>query len=227
MGFSSRHAKFLGRAAGDPESAPAFGKIRRLRLVHESYREIGDRRERRTPPPLGPEAGSGRGRFSPVFRDSRLASLSSPPESAFEPIRRIGGTTGWYYADWLWRLRGWMDLMVGGTGLRRGRRHPEHIQVGDAVDCWRVEAFEPNQRLLLALEMRMPGRGWLEFEVNGNGSGSTIRLTATYDSGGPLGYLYWHLTYPFHERLFTGMLRGISAAAGSHAEGREAVSQAG
>ena len=195
-----------------------------MRLVHESYREIGDRRERRSAPPLpGPEVSGGRGRFSPVFRDSRLVSLSSPPESAFEPICRIGGTTGWYYGDWLWRLRGWMDSMVGGIGMRRGRRHPEQIQVGDAVDCWRVEAFEPHHRLLLALEMRMPGRGWLEFEVNGNGSGSTIRLTATYDSGGLLGCLYWYLTYPFHERLFTGMLRGIGAATRSLAEVREAV----
>lgn len=198
-----------------------------MRLVHESYREIGDRHERGTPPPPGPVAGGGRGRFSPVFRDSRLASLSSPPERAFEPIRRIGGTTGWYYANWLWRVRGWMDLMVGGIGWRRGRRDPEQIQVGDAVDCWRVEAFEPHHRLLLALEMRIPGRGWLEFEVNGNGSGSTVRLTATYDSGGPLGCLYWYLTYPFHERLFTGMLRGISAATRSVAEGREAVSEGG
>jgi len=198
-----------------------------MRFVHESYREIDDRHERRTPPPLGPEAGGGRGRFSPVFRDSRLASLPSPPESAFEPIRRIGGTAGWYYANWLWRLRGWMDSMVGGIGLRRGRRDPEQIQVGDAVDCWRVEAFEPHHRLLLALEMRIPGRGWLEFEVNGNGESSTVRLTATYDSGGPLGCLYWYLMYPFHERLFTGMLRGISAATRSLAEGREAVSQGG
>lgn len=156
-----------------------------------------------------------------------MATTNLPAEQAFGPIRRIGGETGWYYANWLWRLRGWMDLMVGGVGLRRGRRDPEHIEVGDTVDCWRVEAYDPPRRLRLALEMKVPGRGWLEFEVNGNGTASTIRMTATYETGGLLGYIYWRLLYPFHEVLFTGMLRGISAASCSGAGERIAVSREG
>src|SRR5581483_4475353 len=97
--------------------------------------------------------------------DARSVRVSFPPAAAFAPIRRIGGATGWYFADWLWSLRGWLDLLVGGAGMRRGRPDPERLRVGDTLDCWRVEAFEPDRRLLLTAEMRLPGRAWLEFEV--------------------------------------------------------------
>jgi hypothetical protein len=136
-----------------------------------------------------------------------------PPEVAFGPIRRIGGATGWYYADWLWRLRGAMDLVVGGVGLRRGRRDPDTLRVGDTVDCWRVEALEPNRRLRLAAEMKLPGRAWLEFEVSGDSGGSTIRQTASFDPLGLLGRAYWYSVYPLHQFVFDGMLRNIAAAA--------------
>lgn len=100
------------------------------------------------------------------------------------PIQRIGGATGWYYGDWLWRLRGFLDLLVGGVGVRRERRHPERLRVGDALDFWRVEAFEPARRLRLHAEMKVPGRAWLQFEVDGDEDRSTIRQTAVFDRRG-------------------------------------------
>ncbi len=141
--------------------------------------------------------------------DSREARVSLPPDSAFRPIRRIGGKNGWYAAHFLWRLRGFLDLLIGGVGLRRGRRDPENLAVGDVVDWWRVDAYEPNPRLRLLEEMKLPGRAWLEFEVEGNGSESVIRQTAVFYPLGLAGLLYWYLLYPLHRWVFKGMLRGI------------------
>lgn len=147
--------------------------------------------------------------------DSRVVSVNVGADAAFQPIRRIGGRTGWYYANWLWRLRALLDAMVGGVGLRRGRRQPDELGVGDTVDVWRVEAFEANRRLRLAAEMKLPGRAWLEFEVEGAGVGSTIRQTAIFDPRGIAGRVYWYGLYPIHLLVFAGMLRGIARAAES------------
>jgi hypothetical protein len=106
--------------------------------------------------------------------------------------------------------------MAGGVGRGRGRRHPDELRVGDTVDCWRVEAFEPHRRLRLAAQMKLPGRAWLEFEVTGDCSGSTIRQTATFDAAGLLGRAYWYCVYPLHEFVFEGMLRSIAARGGDH-----------
>jgi tryptophan-rich sensory protein/uncharacterized protein YbjT (DUF2867 family) len=152
-------------------------------------------------------------RFGTRFVDSREIETSVPVECAFAPIERIGGQTGWYYGNWLWRVRGWLDLLVGGVGLRRGRRDLVELQVGDAVDCWRVEAFEPNRRLRLAAEMKLPGRAWLEFEVTPTPTGSRIRQTAEFDPVGLTGLAYWYSIYPLHELVFGGMLSGIASAA--------------
>ncbi len=157
----------------------------------------------------------GGARFGSRLVDSRAISVDLPSEQAFAPIRRIGGRTGWYYGDWLWSLRGFLDLLVGGIGLRRGRRDPIELKVGDTVDCWRVEAYEPNRRLRLVAEMRLPGRAWLEFEVEPTATGSHIRQTAEFDPVGLAGLSYWYLVYPLHQMVFAGMLRGI-AAAGRH-----------
>ena len=130
-------------------------------------------------------------------------------------MRRIGGAAGWYFGDFLWRLRGFLDLLVGGPGLRRGRRDPEHLAPGDALDFWRVEAFEPDRLLRLSAEMRLPGRAWLQFEVEGeeDGKGSVIRQTAIFDPLGISGRLYWYAVWPLHAAVFAGMLRGIARAA--------------
>ncbi|MGP0594256.1 DUF2867 domain-containing protein [Nitrospira sp. T9] len=137
--------------------------------------------------------------------------VSTP--DAFRPIQRIGGRTGWYFADWLWTLRGWLDLLVGGVGLRRGRRNPEELRVGDVVDWWRVEANEPGVRLRLCAEMKLPGRAWLEFLVEPHGAGSKITQTASFDPIGLSGLLYWYGIWPVHELVFRGMIRGIARAA--------------
>lgn len=144
--------------------------------------------------------------------DSRTAVVPGSPASAFTAIRRIGGKTGWYWGNWLWRLRGLIDRLVGGVGMRRGRLDPEHLQVGDVVDCWRVEALEHDRRLRLVAEMKLPGRAWLEFEVTGDHDGATIRQTAIFDPAGLSGLAYWYLSYPFHWLIFSGMLRGICDA---------------
>jgi uncharacterized protein YbjT (DUF2867 family) len=151
-------------------------------------------------------------RFGTRIVDSRVAQVARPPALAFKPIRQIGGTRGWYYANWLWQLRGWLDLLVGGAGLRRGRRDPAWLVAGDTVDFWRVEAFEPDRRLRLMAEMRLPGRAWLEFEVTGDATSAHIRQTAIFDPVGVGGRLYWYALYPLHRMIFAGMLRGIVRA---------------
>jgi len=151
-------------------------------------------------------------RFGTRLVDSRLAQVQQPPALVFRAIRTIGGATGWYYANWLWRLRGFLDLLVGGVGLRRGRRHPAWLVPGDTVDFWRVEAFEPDRRLRLIAEMKLPGRAWLEFEVEGNATTSQIRQTAIFDPLGLWGWLYWYALYPLHSLIFAGMLRHMARA---------------
>jgi hypothetical protein len=135
------------------------------------------------------------------------------PEKAFVAIERIGGDTGWYYANWLWRIRGVLDLLVGGVGLRRGRRDPEHLRAGDPLDFWRVERIERGKLLSLQAEMKLPGRAWLQFEVEATGEGSEIRQTAIFDPLGLLGRLYWFALLPIHELIFGGMIRRIAKAA--------------
>ena len=148
--------------------------------------------------------------FGSRLVDSRTVQLNIPPTLTFKPIQRIGGDTGWYAWNWLWRLRGFLDLLVGGVGMRRGRAHFEILRVGDTVDFWRVEEHDPNHFLRLAAEMKLPGRAWLEFEVTGDDFSSTIRQTATFDPVGLLGLIYWYALYPLHQLVFAGMLRGIA-----------------
>jgi uncharacterized protein YbjT (DUF2867 family) len=158
--------------------------------------------------------------FGNRILDSRSATVAVPPEQAFAPIRRIGGARGWYYANFLWTVRGWIDLICGGVGKRRARRDPEHLRVGDVLDWWRVEKYEANHCLRLAAEMKVPGRAWLEFEVEPSGSGSMIRQTALFDPVGLAGLAYWYSLYPLHSVIFRGMLSQIAA----HAE-REPAEQ--
>jgi len=149
-------------------------------------------------------------RFGTRLVDSRTRHVSVPPKKAFEPIQKIGGRTGWYYGNWLWRLRGWIDIPVGGVGLRRGRRHPLDLSEGDALDFWRVEKVEPGRILRLQAEMKVPGRAWLEFEVTAEGTGSRIRQTAIFDPKGLGGLLYWYGIYPLHVLIFRGMIDRIA-----------------
>ena len=152
-------------------------------------------------------------RFGSRLVDSRVLTVDVTPEQAFQPIRRIGGQTGWYYGNWLWSVRGFLDLLVGGVGIRRGRRDPEQLRVGDPLDFWRVELYEPPHRLRLNAEMKLPGRAWLEFEVTPCEGGCQIRQTAIFDPLGLWGLMYWYGISPLHEFVFAGMLRNIARAA--------------
>jgi hypothetical protein len=151
-------------------------------------------------------------RFGNRIVDTRTVTVAAPPEAAFAPIERIGGSTGWYFGNMLWQLRGWLDLLAGGVGMRRGRRDARHLLPGDVVDCWRVESIEPPRRLRLAAEMRLPGRAWLEFDVEPSKDGVTVRQTATFDPVGLAGLAYWYALFPLHELVFRGMIRNLSRA---------------
>jgi hypothetical protein len=144
---------------------------------------------------------------------SRSERVAGAREHVFGPIERIGGDTGWYAIDWFWSLRGRLDRMRGGVGLRRGRRDPHGLRAGDAVDFWRVETVDPGRLLRLAAEMKLPGRLWLQFEVDGCGHGALLRQTTIFDPAGYVGRAYWYLLYPIHRWVFRRMLHGISRAA--------------
>jgi uncharacterized protein YbjT (DUF2867 family) len=141
--------------------------------------------------------------------DHRHTVVAVEPARAFAAIERIGGPNGWYACDWLWILRGWLDSLIGGPGMSRGRRDPDRLVTGDTLDCWRVELCEPPRRLRLAAEMKMPGRGWLEFEVVPRDGDVTIHQTAIFDPKGLGGLAYWYAIWPLHELVFKNMLAGI------------------
>ncbi len=140
--------------------------------------------------------------------DRRIVPLGAPPEAVLDAIWSLGGKRGWPSMNWAWRVRGMLDRLVGGSGLRRGRRDPLHLRAGDAVDFWRVLlADRAGGRLILFAEMRLPGEAWLEFEINeGN-----LRQTAIFRPLGLLGRLYWLGCLPFHAWLFPRMARALAS----------------
>lgn len=151
---------------------------------------------------------------SHLKEDVQEVAVERSAEELFAVVQSIGGRNGWYYGSWLWSIRGFIDKNVGGVGLRRGRRHPNDIAIGDALDFWRVEEFEPGKRLLLRAEMKVFGGAWLEFIVTPTGSDSS-RLTqqATYYPKGVLGLLYWYGVFPLHWFVFRGMAKAIGRRA--------------
>lgn len=146
--------------------------------------------------------------------DTRTVVVDAPPAAAFAPVRRIGGTSGWYFGSLLWTARGWLDRLFGGVGMSRGRSDQDTCRVGDTIDGWTVEAYEPDRRLRLSADLKLPGRGWLEFEVTPlPRERSTIRQTATFDPRGILGRAYWYAVFPLHCLMFRGMLNAIAGRA--------------
>lgn len=142
--------------------------------------------------------------------------VGAEPEEIWEHIVRIGGKTGWYYGGPLWRIRGWLDRVLGGAGLRRGRRHPVQLYVGDALDFWRVMELAPPYRLLLLSEMKLPGEAVLEFKITPRRKGeSELQQLSRFMPRGVTGILYWNSLYIFHQLLFRGMLRTIARAVGA------------
>ena len=180
------------------------------RALREEDREMAGTRWSDAVSSSGGQPLWGGKRFGSRIVDRQQAVVRTDAAGAFAPIQRIGGSRGWYFANWLWAWRGAVDLLVGGVGMRRGRRHPVDVRPGDPLDFWRVEAFEPNRLLRLQAEMKVPGRAWLQFDVEPADEGSRVTQTAVFDPLGLGGLLYWYGLYPIHWLIFRGMLRGIA-----------------
>lgn len=148
-----------------------------------------------------------------VKRDTQLVRTSAAPEDVFWSFTRIGGDVGYYTMNWAWGIRGVIDAILGGVGLRRGRRHPEQLREGEALDFWRVVDVVPGRKLQLNAEMKVPGDAWLTFEAEELDSGSLLTQEAVFVPRGLVGRLYWYAMYPFHILIFGRMARRIAAAA--------------
>lgn len=141
--------------------------------------------------------------------------LQATPEEVWGPIISIGGERGWYFGNWLWQLRGWLDRLLGGAGLSRGRLHPTELKAGDALDFWRVLAVEPHRRLLLLAEMKMPGEALMEFRLTPITEGQTeVQQLSRFLPRGLGGIIYWYSLFPFHQWVYGGMLRALARTAG-------------
>jgi hypothetical protein len=149
-----------------------------------------------------------------LILQDHVLPIEAPAESVFKAFCGIGGERGWFYGQWLWNLKALQDRLIGGVGLRRGRRHPDIIHQGEALDFWRVERVVEGRMLLLRAEMKLPGKGWLQFEAKPRGETSSIlRMTAYFEPRGFLGNLYWYSLYPVHTYIFRGLTREISRRA--------------
>jgi uncharacterized protein YbjT (DUF2867 family) len=152
---------------------------------------------------------------SHLLTDRRQVAVKASAEKLFQVVSSIGGENGWYAADVLWKLRGLIDELFGGVGLRRGRRHPSELSVGDKLDFWQVEELDPGKRILLRAEMKLPGKAWLEFEADGTGrANSILTQTARFYPRGLAGIGYWYGIYPVHILVF----RRLATAIGKRAE---------
>lgn len=147
--------------------------------------------------------------------ERRQLPVAASVDRVFAEAERMGGDAGWPYANFLWRLRGVLDRAVGGVGMRLGRRDPERLRVGDALDFWRVEDIRRPTLLRLRAEMKVPGRAWLQYEVVPDGPGSRITQTAFFEPKGLPGLAYWYALYPVHALIFRGMIRVLSERAAS------------
>jgi hypothetical protein len=145
-----------------------------------------------------------------VVREVRSRFVDVPPEAAFRAFTSLGGDQGWLVWQWAWALRGFMDQLIGGPGLRRGRRDPTFLRHGDAVDFWRVEEIEEPRLLRLQAEMKVPGRAWLQFEAEPEGEGTRLVQAALFQPKGFFGWAYWYSVYPAHAFIFDQMIDAIA-----------------
>ena len=149
-----------------------------------------------------------------LLRDIRTVESDLAPEAIFTTVKQIGGETGWYSLGWAWQIRGFFDRLIGGVGMRRGRRDPVDIRIGDVIDFWRVVDFMDNRYIRLQAEMKLPGRAWLEFEVTEfKDSRCKLIQTASFIPSGVPGYLYWYVLYPIHVIIFHQMAHNIVESA--------------
>ena len=152
--------------------------------------------------------------------EHRQLHVPTPAPAVYRAFAGLGGGRGWLYMNWVWHLRGRLDRLFGGVGMRRGRRDPDDLRVGEALDFWRVEAVEPDHLIRLRAEMKMPGQGWLQFHVHPQpGGGALLSQTAYFAPKGLWGLVYWYGLYPIHQVIFGGMIRKIAARAAVLAEG--------
>jgi uncharacterized protein YbjT (DUF2867 family) len=164
--------------------------------------------------PPGLEPGTTHRDVEGMFIEQRRTIIPASPHAVFEVIEKIGGKRGWYYANWLWWMRGWLDQWAGGVGMRRGRLDPDKLHRGDVLDGWRIETLEAGRLVRLAFEMKAPGPAWLQFEVQPRPDGGTLLiLTAFFEPHGIAGLLYWYSLYLFHLLIFKGMSQAISRLA--------------
>jgi hypothetical protein len=162
-------------------------------------------------PPLSSREG--------MIMEQRSSRVEASPERVFAEVERLGGESGWPAANGLWRLRGVADRMVGGVGMRLGRRDPERLRVGDALDFWRVEEVRRPELLRLRAEMRLPGRAWLQYEVIPEGNASRLTQTAFFEPKGLPGLAYWYGLYPVHSLIFRDLVRNLAKRAVARASG--------
>jgi hypothetical protein len=203
----------------------ALGRIRSGMVVTSwAGAELGGRRPA-DPMPTDPSWAGGT-----VLSDERSRRVEAPPAAVYRTIEAIGGDTGWYSGEWLWSIRGLMDKVVGGVGMRRGRRNPKDLRIGDPLDFWRVEALEPDRLVRLRAEMKLPGDAWLEWRIEPvdgqpdedppdedqpdddqpDDRACTVHQLARYHPRGLLGRAYWLAVAPFHRFVFPDMLDGIA-----------------
>lgn len=149
-----------------------------------------------------------------MFIEQRQRLVDLPADAVFRAYTGIGGRRGWLYMDWVWAFRGWLDKLVGGVGLRRGRRDPDEIRTGESLDFWRVELVTPGREMRLQAEMKLPGKAWLAFQSLPQQNGQTLLTTTAYfDPHGLFGFLYWYAMWPFHKFIFDGLTRKIAERA--------------
>jgi len=145
-----------------------------------------------------------------IICDMRETTVDAPPEHVFELIGNVGGKNGWFYANFLWSVRGWIDQLIGGVGLKRGRSRASGIEAGDVIDFWQVDRADAPSAVLLRAEMKLPGEAWLQFNLTPQPHNRTLlRCCAWFQPRGLAGEIYWYGLYPVHALIFSGMLRAI------------------
>ncbi len=178
------------------------------RLVESHWSDAGA-----LPPPEWVAPGDPGWAGGTYYEDNRVIVVNQSASQVWDKLGRLGGKTGWYYGNWLWRLRGYIDKFMGGVGLSRGRRNSEELFTGDALDFWRIAHVEKEKRLLLIAEMIVPGQASLEFRIAETKNGTRVQQIARFVPQGVLGLLYWFAVSPLHEFVFSGMLKGIATSA--------------